>query len=84
MVEPKFKKGDYIINRNACDMAIVDSVTTKGYYHFKVYYGDMFKKLKDANNKLNDLQVNYQKFWDFCTEEEKKKLDDIIKEKGEK
>lgn len=84
MVEPKFKPQDYIINRNAGDMAIVDSVTTKGYYHFKVYYGDMFKKLKDVNNKLNDLQVNYQKFWDFCTEEEKKKLDDIIKEKGEK
>ena len=84
MVEPIFKKGDYIINRNAGDMAIVDSVTAKGYYHFKVYYGDMFKKLKDVTNKRNDLQVNYQKFWDFCTEEEKKKLDDIIKEKGEK
>jgi hypothetical protein len=79
MIEPKFKKGDYIINRNAMDMAIIDSITPKGCYHFKEYYGHMFHELKDAKNKLNDLQINYQKSWDLCTEEEKKKLDEIIK-----
>jgi len=83
MIEPKFKPNDYIINHYAGDMAIVDSITPKGYYHFKAYYENMFKTLKDAKNKLNDLQINYQKFWDFCTDEEKKKLDDIIK-KGDK
>ena len=81
MVEPKFKKNDYIINRTANDMAIVDSITPKGYYHFKVYYGSMFDELRDPKNKLNDLQVDYQKFWDLCTDEEKQKLDKIIKEK---
>lgn len=81
MIEPKFKKNDYIINRTANDMAIVDSITSKGYYHFKVYYGSMFDELRDPKNKLNDLQVDYQKFWDLCTDEEKQKLDKIIKEK---
>lgn len=84
MVEPKFKPQDYIINRSAGDMAIIKRVTKKNYYQFDVYYGAMFDELKDVKNKLNDLQVNYQKFWDLCTEEEKKKLDGIIKEKGEK
>lgn len=84
MVEPIFKKGDYIINRNAGDMAIVKGVTKKKYYQFDAYYGGMFKELKDVKNLNYDLQVNYQKFYDLCTEEEKKKLDDIIKEKGEK
>ena len=41
----------------------------------------MFKELKDVKNQIYDLQVNYQKFFDLCTDEEKKKLDDIIKEK---
>ena len=63
MVEPIFKKGDYIINRTSGDMAIIDSVTSKNYYHFKAYYGSMF--------------------FDLCTDEEKKKLDNMIKEKGE-
>jgi hypothetical protein len=84
MVEPIFKKGDYIINRNAGDMAIVKGVTKKNYYQFDAYYGAMFDTLKDVKNLNYDLQVNYQKFYDLCTEEEKKKLDDIIKEKGEK
>lgn len=84
MVEPIFKKGDYIINRNAGDMAIVKGVTKKNYYQFDVYYEGMFNELKDVKNLNYDLQVNYQKFYDLCTEEEKKKLDDIIKEKGEK
>jgi hypothetical protein len=79
MVEPIFKKGDYIINRNAGDMAIVKGVTKKSYYQFDAYYGGMFKELKDVKNSNYDLQVNYQKFWDFCTDDEKKKLDDIIK-----
>ena len=80
--EPKFKPGDYIINRSSGDMAIIDKVTPKNYYHFKVYYGNMFHELKDIKDKNYDLQVNYQKFYDLCTDEEKKKLDKIIKEKG--
>jgi hypothetical protein len=84
MVEPIFKKGDYIINRASRDMAIIKGVTKKNYYQFDVYYGGMFKELKDVKNSNYDLQVNYQKFYDLCTEEDKKKLDDIIKEKGGK
>lgn len=85
-VEPIFEKGDYIINRNAGDMAIVKGVTKKGYYTFKEYYGGMFEDLKDLKNYNYDLQINYQKFFDKCTDEEKEKLDNIInehKEKGE-
>lgn len=84
MVEPIFKPQDYIINRASGDIAIVKGVTKKNYYQFNAYYGGMFKELKDVKNSNYDLQVNYQKFYDLCTEEEKKKLDDIIKEKGEK
>ncbi len=84
MVEPKFKPQDYIINRTSGDMAIVKGATKKNYYQFDAYYGGMLKELKDVKNSNYDLQVNYQKFYDLCTEEEKKKLDDIIKEKGEK
>jgi len=84
MVEPIFKPQDYIINRASGDMAIVKGVTKKNFYQFDAYYGGMFKELKDVKNSNYDLQVNYQKFYDLCTEEEKKKLDDIIKEKGEK
>jgi hypothetical protein len=79
MIEPKFQPGDYIINRNAGDIAIVDKITKKGYYHFKVYYGNMFHELKDVKNSLNDLQINYQKFWDLCNDEEKNALNEIIK-----
>jgi hypothetical protein len=81
MIEPKFQPGDYIINISAGDMAIVDKITKKGYYHFKAYYENMFHKLKDAKNPLNDLQINYQKFWDLCNDEEKNKLNEIIKAK---
>lgn len=81
-VEAIFKSGDYIINRNSGDMAIIDKVTPKNYYHFKAYYGNMFKELKDVKDNNYDLQVNYQKFYDLCNEEEKKTLDEIIKEKG--
>jgi hypothetical protein len=83
MIEPKFSSGDYIINRNSGDMAIVKGVTKKGYYQFSVYYGSMFDELKDVKNFNYDLQINYQKFYDLCTKEEKEKLDKIVKEKGE-
>lgn len=84
MIEPKFNPNDYIINRASNDMAIIRSITQKGYYHFKEYYSGMFNELRDPKNKLNDLQINYQEFWDLCNNEEKKKLDEIIKEKGGK
>ena len=80
MVEPIFKKGDYIINRTSGDMAIVKGVTKKGYYQFDAYYGAMFHELHDVKKFNYDLQINYQKFYNLCNEEEKKKLDDLIKE----
>ena len=82
MVEPIFKPGDYIINRSADDMAIIDKVTKKNYYHFKAYYGGMLNEFKNVEDKSYDLQVNYQKFFDLCNEEEKKKLDELIKNRG--
>ena len=78
MVEAKFKKGDYIINRTSKCMGIIKSVTPKGYYAFKEYYGAIFDELKEEGY---ELQINYQKFYDLCTEEEKEKLDNIIKQK---
>ena len=81
-MEPKFDKGDYIVNRWANNYAIVDSVTKKGYYHFKVYYDESYDELRDTKDKMSDLQVNYQKYWDFCTDEEKVKVDTILKEIG--
>ena len=78
MVEAKFKKGDYIINRTSKCMGIIKSVTPKGYYTFKEYDGAMFDELKEEGY---ELQINYQKFYDLCTEEEKEKLDNIIKQK---
>lgn len=84
MIEPIFKENDYIINDSSNDMAIIKGVTKKGYYQFKAYYGGMFKKLKDVTDKNYDLLINYQKFYRLCTDEEKNKLDDIIKkEKNE-
>jgi hypothetical protein len=82
MIEPKFQKGDYIINRTCGDMAIVKGITKKGYYQFEAYYGGMFKQLKDVKDKNYDLQINYQKFYELCDENEKKKLDEIIKKGG--
>lgn len=82
-IEPIFKKGDYIINSNSGDMAIVKGVTKKGYYQFEAYYGSMFGALKDVSDKTYDLQVNYQKFFQPCTDKEKKALDDIIKKAQE-
>jgi hypothetical protein len=83
-IEPKFKPQDYIINRVSGDMGIVKGITKRGYYQFSAFRGGMFKDLKDVKNLNYDLQVHYQKFYDICTEEEKKELDDLIKEKGEK
>lgn len=82
MIEPKFQKGDYIINRTCGDMGIVKGITKKGYYQFEAYYGGMFKQLKDVKDKNYDLQINYQKFYELCDENEKKKLDEIIKKGG--
>ena len=79
-MEAIFKKGDYIINKTSGDMAIVKGVTKKGYYQFEAYYGNMFNQLKDVKNYNYDLQINYQKFYRLCDEEEKKKFDEIIKE----
>jgi len=78
MIEPKFKPGDYITNRKSGDLAIVKGVTKKNYYQFEAYYGAMFGELKDVKDKLFDLQVNYQKFYELCNEKEKKKLNEII------
>ena len=84
MIEAIFKENDYIINDSSNDMAIIKGITKKGYYQFKAYYGGMFKKLKDVTDKSYDLLINYQKFYRLCTDEEKNKLDDIIKnEKNE-
>ena len=80
--EPKFSKDDYIISHSSGDMGIVKGITKKGYYQFKTYYDAMFNELKDVKNLSYDLQVNYQKFFELCTDEEKKKFDEIIKEKG--
>ena len=79
-VQPIFNPGDYIINHSTGDLAIVDKITKKGYYHFKAYYGNMFHELKNVKESSFDLQINYQKFFELCNEEEKKKLDDMIKE----
>ena len=83
MIEPKFKKGDYIINKTSGDMAIVKGITKKGYYQFEVYYGNMFHRLRDVKNYNYDLQINYQKFYELCDEKEKNRLDEIIKKGGE-
>lgn len=80
-MEAIFNPGDYIINKAAGDLAIIDKITKKGYYHFKEYYSSMFEEFRDSKNALNDLQINYQKFWNLCTEEEKKKMDELIKNK---
>ena len=43
----------------------------------------MFEKFKDLDRYTYELQMNYQKFWDFCNDEEKERLNDLIKEKRE-
>ncbi len=83
MIEPKFNKGDYIVSHHSGDMGIIKGITKKGYYQFKAYYDAMLNELKDVKNLSYDLQVNYQKFFELCNDEEKKKLDELIKENGE-
>ena len=78
-----FKKGDYIINKASGDIAIVKSINDKGYYQFKEYYSEMFHELKDLKNFNYELQVNYQKFFELCNDDEKKKLDEIIKKRDQ-
>ena len=83
MIEPKFKQNDYIVNHASGDLAIVSHLDKKGYYHFKVYYGAMFKNLKDVKDPNFSLQINYQKFYELSNDEEKKQLDEIIKKSEE-
>lgn len=75
--EEKFKKGDYIINRHCGDMAIYDKTDKNGYMHFKYYYGAMLHSFHDI--KKYTMQINYQKFYELCNDEEKLKFDEIIK-----
>ena len=56
-------------------MAIFDKVDKKGYIWFKKYYGNMFKEFKDVSKFT--LQINYQKFYDVCTSEEKEIFDKL-------
>lgn len=83
MIEPKFKKGDYITNPRSGDLAIVKGITKKGYYQFEAYYGNMFHEFKDVKDKNFDLQINYQEFYRLCNEDEKKKFDEMIKKEKE-
>lgn len=76
---PIFEKGDYIISDASGDMAIISSIDKKNYYHFKEYYGNMFEEFKDTKKYL--LQVNYQKFFRKCTNDEIEKMKKMIKEK---
>ena len=80
-IEPKFKPQDYIINHTSGDIGIVKGVSKKKYYQFKAYLGGMFGELKP---KGYELQVNYQKFYDLCTDKEKEKIDTAIKKSGGK
>lgn len=76
-IEPKFKKDDYIINRTGNVMGIISKLDDKGYYHFKFFYGGMFDTVYDTKTEL--LQINYQKFFDFCNEEETDKINKLYK-----
>ena len=77
LVNEKFQKGDYIINRYAGDMGVYDRTDKKGYMHFKLYYGGMFGDVKD---KDFTLIWRYQDNYELCNDEEKARLDEIIKE----
>ena len=71
----KYKEGDFIINRDAGDMAIVSKIDKKGYYHFKRYYDAMFKYFKE---NIYILQVNYEKFFEPMTDDEIKEFEELI------
>lgn len=79
-----FKKGDYIINHSSGDIAIYSKTDNRGYMHFSKYYTGMSKYLKSDNELKNyTMQINYQKFFELCNEEEKGFMDEMIKkEKG--
>ena len=82
-IDPKFVKGDYIISRDGSgDLAIVKGISNKNYYQFKEYYDSMLGEFKDLKNSNYELQVNYQKFWDICTQDEHDRFDKLLKEKG--
>lgn len=83
IIEPIFKKDDYVVNHYSGDLAIIKGISKKGYYQFKAYYDAMFCEFKDLKNSSYELQTNYQKFFELCNDEEIKKLNDLIKEKGE-
>lgn len=72
-MEPRFKKGDYMINRSSGDIGIVDSIK-KNYYHFKAYYRGMTRKVESYDVTL---QVYYDQFYEPCTDDEKKIIDDL-------
>lgn len=76
MAEPKYRKGDYIINRKSKDIAIVKGIDKKGYYHFSAYLSGMFGTLKDADNTT--LYHSYQQFFEPCNDDERKIIDDAI------
>ena len=80
-IKNKFNPCDCIVNRSAGDIAIVKSINNKGYYQFKEYYNDMFHELKDLKKYNYELQINYQKFFELCNDDEKKKIDDMIKKR---
>lgn len=80
--EEKFKKGDYIINHTCGDIAVYDKMDKHGYIHFKYYYSNMFHHLKDVEKYT--LQVNYQKMFELCNDEEKIKFNEIIKKHEKK
>ncbi len=77
VIEEKFKKGDYIVNRSAGDMAVFDKIDKKGFMSFKIYYGSMFSHVKSKDYTLYSY---YQKFFDICNEEEKAIFDYIIED----
>ena len=78
MIEEKFKKGDYIISHHCGDMAVYDKIDKKGYMHFKHYYNAMFHSFN--NVKEYTMHINYQKYYDLCSEAEKEALDKLIKD----
>ena len=73
----KFKKGDYIINRKTGNIGIFDKLK-KRHLYFTHYYSDMFDKISNDHH----FAIDYQDFFDICTEEEKEKMDEIIKKKN--
>lgn len=82
-VECKFKQGDYIINRAVGDMMVLKKVDEKNYMHFAYYYSTWDKGMIQRNGN-NTMQVDYQKFLDWCNEDEKSLMDKYIKEDKEK